>query len=279
MKSPKHQQRNVSEYVESQADGEIVKRAEKISVERNFNDVHEIWDVETDKDRYWVVTNPTNLYAQSDFPSMDQVITFHIGLMSRVMAQQHTNATDEDVWRTPKSWRQWEQAHETLDEAEEAEDFQSVGVKCREVLLTLVDELNIKTGVVDLKKGDVKAQLSALYDSLAAGDSMRRIRSHLKTTADATWELVGWLTHHKNAVRDDATYVLDATEQLMLNTLSLVVRSEKLPPTRCPACKSYRVVSDFRSDLMYKVEHPYVQLCEACGWEEDEPIAKVKTDS
>lgn len=279
MKSPIHQKKNVSEYVELEAEGEKVQRAEKISVERNFNDVHDIWDVETDKNRYWVITNPTNLYLQSDFPSMDQVITFHIGLMSRLMARQHTNATDEDVWRTPKSWRQWEQAHETLDHAEEAEDFQSVGVKCREVLLTLVDELNIKTGADVLKKGDVKAQLAALYESLAAGDSMRRIRSHLKTTADATWELVGWLTHHKNAVRDDGQYVLGATEQLMLNTLSLVVRSEKSPPTRCPSCKSYRVVSDFRSDLMYKVDHPYVRLCEACGWEEDEPSADVEVPS
>ena len=32
-------------------------------------------------------------------------------------------------------WRRWEQAAETLEMAEEAEDFQAVGVKCRECLI------------------------------------------------------------------------------------------------------------------------------------------------
>ena len=64
---------------------------------------------------------------------------------------------------------------------------------------------------------------------------------------------------------------MDATEQLMLNTLSIVIRNEKPRPRRCPNCKSYRVISDFRSELMFKVKHPYVELCEACGWEGDEP--------
>ena len=57
----------------------------------------------------------------------------------------------------------------------------------------------------------------------------------------------------------------------MLNTLSIVVRNEKPKPKRCPKCKSYRVISDFCSELMYKVKDPYVELCEACGWEGDEP--------
>ncbi len=271
MKSPEHQKRNVSEYVELEADGEKVKRAEKVSSEKNFGTTHDVWDVETDKDRYWVITDPTNLYSHTDFPSMDMALSFHIGLMNRMSARQRSNATEEDIWRTPKTWRQWEQAHEALDDAEEAEDFQAVGVRCREVLLTLVDELAthelIKDSAPEIKRGDVKAQLGATYDLLANGNAMRKIRAHLKSSADSTWELVGWLTHNKNAVVDDAKYVMDATEQLMLNTLSIVVRHEKPAPERCPKCKSYRVVSDFRSELMDKVDHPYVELCEACGWE------------
>jgi len=121
-------------------------------------------------------------------------------------------------------------------------------------------------------KADVKGRLNAAYDVFAAGNAMRKIRAHLKASADATWELVGWLTHHKNAIREDAQYVMDATEQLMLNTLSIVIRSERPKPTRCPTCGSYRVISDFRSELMYKVDHPYIELCEACGWEGDPPL-------
>ncbi|MDO8487266.1 MAG: hypothetical protein Q7S45_03160 [Candidatus Curtissbacteria bacterium] len=275
MKSPEHQKRSVTEYVELEARGEKVKRAEKVASERNFDLTHDVWDVETDKDRYWVITEPTNLYSHSDFPSMDYALSFHIGLMSRMNAGQHTNATDEDIYRTPKTWRQWEQAHDALELAEEAEDFQGVGARCREVLITLVDELETskltKRQNPDIKRADVKAQLAATYDLLASGKEARKIRAHLKTNSDSTWELVSWLTHHKNAVREDAKYVMNATEQLMLNTLSIVVRSEKSKPKRCPKCKSYRVISDFRSELMYKVEHPYVELCEACGWGGNKP--------
>jgi predicted RNA-binding Zn-ribbon protein involved in translation (DUF1610 family) len=275
MNSPPHQRRAICEYVELEAPDEKVKRAEKLSSERIFGSVHDVWDVETDKNRWWVITEPTNLYLQSEFPSMDYVLSFHIGLMSRMIARQHTNATDEDIWRTPRAWRQWEQVHESLDAAEEAEDFQSVGARCREVLITLVDELNteepLSTTAPDMKKADVKGQLNAAYDVFAAGNAMRKIRAHLKASADATWELAGWLTHHKNAIRADATYVMAATEQLMVNTVSTVIRSERPKPSRCPNCGSYKVISDFRSELMYKVDHPYIELCEACGWEGDPP--------
>ena len=275
MKSPEHQKRNVSEYVEMEAEGEKVERAEKVSSEKIYDITHDIWDVETDKDRYWVITEPTNLYSHTEFPSMDYALSFHIGLMNRMSANQHTSATNEDIYRTPKAWRQWEQTHEALEIAEEAEDFQAVGVRCREILVTLVEELEtskfIKDESPNIKKADVKGQLATVYDLLAPGKGMRKIRSHLKFNSDSTWELVSWLTHHKNAVRDDAKYVMNATEQLMLNTLNIVVRSEKQKPKRCPICKSYRVVSDFRSELMSKVKYPYVELCEACGWEGDQP--------
>jgi hypothetical protein len=33
------------------------------------------WDVYTDKERWQVITPPTNLYRQKDFPSLDYMIT------------------------------------------------------------------------------------------------------------------------------------------------------------------------------------------------------------
>jgi len=272
VKSPEHQKRNVSEYVELEAPDEKVKRAEKISTEKHFGNTHDVWDVETDKDRYWVITEPTNLYSHSQFPSMDYALSFHIGLMSRMSASQNSNATDEDLYKTPKAWRQWEQTDESLQNAEEAEDFQAIGVRCREILVTFVDELKIgdlTNGLnSDVKKADIKTQLEILFDHLATGKSMRKIRAHMKTTVNSTWELVGWLTHHKNAIRKDAEFVLSATEHLMIITLDLLIRKETPLPERCPVCKSYRVVPNFRSELMKETSNPYVKLCEACGWEE-----------
>ncbi len=38
----------------------------------------------------------------------------------------------------PDAWRRWEQAGEVLNQAEEAEDFQSVGMRCPECLIVIV---------------------------------------------------------------------------------------------------------------------------------------------
>jgi hypothetical protein len=45
---------------------------------------HDIWDVHGVVTRWWIVTNPTNHYDQSDFKSRDVVLTFHIGQTLRI---------------------------------------------------------------------------------------------------------------------------------------------------------------------------------------------------
>ena len=55
----------IKDYVEWQARGEEkVLHAEKIASERVFERDYDVWDVHTDKERWWVITNPTNLYSQ-----------------------------------------------------------------------------------------------------------------------------------------------------------------------------------------------------------------------
>lgn len=51
-----------------------------IGVERIAGNRHEIWDVQMDGERRWVVTNPMNLYPQSDFMSRDVVLVSLIKL-------------------------------------------------------------------------------------------------------------------------------------------------------------------------------------------------------
>jgi hypothetical protein len=80
--------RAISDYVETQARDEKVQHAEKIMSEHVVGRDYDCWDVHTDKDRYWVITSPTNLYSQHYFPSLDYTLSFHIGVMLRVMALQ-----------------------------------------------------------------------------------------------------------------------------------------------------------------------------------------------
>jgi hypothetical protein len=66
VESPAHEKRAVTGYVEIQARDEKVTHAEKISSERVMGQEYDVWDVETSKNRWWVITNPTNLYLQRD---------------------------------------------------------------------------------------------------------------------------------------------------------------------------------------------------------------------
>jgi hypothetical protein len=88
VESPEHQKRSIRQYFESQVDDETIEHLEKVASEQIFGRTHDVWDVHTDKDRWWVVTDFTNLYSQRDFRSMDYVISFHIGLMARIVARQ-----------------------------------------------------------------------------------------------------------------------------------------------------------------------------------------------
>lgn len=63
MKQLDHQVRRISDYVEGQAPLEEVTHAERMILTKVMGQEHEVWDVRTDQDRYWVVTNMTNLYS------------------------------------------------------------------------------------------------------------------------------------------------------------------------------------------------------------------------
>jgi hypothetical protein len=83
-----HRERDIAQYIEGQAKDETVKHVEKVKEEFVMGERYEVWDVTTDKGRWWVVTNPTNLYSQAHFQSLDYTLSFNIGLMMRVQSRQ-----------------------------------------------------------------------------------------------------------------------------------------------------------------------------------------------
>jgi len=85
--SDPHSEMDIANYVGGQARDETIQHVEKIKQEIVLGDTYEIWDVTTDKDRWWVITNLTNLYPQKHFPSLDYTLSFHIGLMMRLRSR------------------------------------------------------------------------------------------------------------------------------------------------------------------------------------------------
>jgi hypothetical protein len=265
MESPEHEARQIRLYVEGQTD-EQVTELEKIASERVLGETHDVWDVRTDKGRWWVVTGLTNLYQFDTFPSMDQVLSFHVGLTARVAERQRKEIPEDKRYRLPGAWRRFSQAVDGYNAANEAEEFQAVAMRLRECLLAFIrdvaDERLVPEGRTPPKIGDFLHWSELIAESISKG----RLRTYLKSMAVSTWELIQSLTHNVNATRFDAEIALDSAGHL-LGTFSLaLIRHEQGMPDRCPECGSYRVVADFRPEA--NIEPPFVNLCASCGWEE-----------
>jgi predicted RNA-binding Zn-ribbon protein involved in translation (DUF1610 family) len=271
MEAHPQDERNIREYVLAESEpGEIVRSAEKVHTEHVAGREYDVWDVRTRRQRWWVITNPTNLYLQRDVPSMDQAITLHIGLTERVMAKQKPWGGQEEQGRLAGAWRRWQQASDAMDAASEAEDFQAVGMRCREALLSFIHGISDPSMVPEAetppKRSDFIHWSEKIADHVAAGQGNDAVRAYLKNLARASWELAQWLTHAKNAVLMDAKLTTEGTGHTLYAFGLAIIRKEKGVPDRCPQCASYRITRDWRPE--FGREHEYVTRCEACEWEE-----------
>lgn len=259
----------IVDYMAMSAAGERVESLEKLKSERVLGRRIDAWDVHTDHDRWWVLTAPINLYLQRQFPSLEVAISFHAGLAARMMERDNRTPRPEHAARFSRAWHTWERAGDALDEADEVEEFQAIGMRCRESLLAFVREV-VGVALVEgtpPKASDFIGWSELLANTIASGDSAERRRGYLKAIAKSTWELVNWLTHSTSATRSDAHFGFEATQHA-LGTWSLaVLRHETGVPERCPKCRSYRLTS-----CSHPVGKGAVQnftACDVCEWQSD----------
>jgi hypothetical protein len=100
MHATKRQTEAIRAYVEGQAREQVV-HLEKAASELVGPVRHDIWDVHCADSRWWVITEPTNLYSQEDFKSRDVALTFHIGLAMCVLLARAEGAGQAAVRRSP----------------------------------------------------------------------------------------------------------------------------------------------------------------------------------
>jgi hypothetical protein len=247
----------------------FVEHLELVKSETVFGREYKVWDVHATDGRWWVVTNPTNLYSQEHIPSLDFVLSLHVGLIARVESRHSRRAQARNIERFAAAWRRWEQAAEAVDSAVEAEDFQSIGMKCRECLLVFVrdaqSDIAVPVGAQKPKRADFVCWAELIADCAASGSHSKDVRVYLKQLAGSTWPLVNWLTHTSSAVRHDAELIVSATNQLLAAFAAALIRRESHLPDRCPKCSSYQVESFYTPEL--EQDPPYVLVCGACGWE------------
>ena len=141
---------DIKKYVEWQNHGEGSVLSAK--TEQHFDDLGinvNAWNVKTDTDGdWWVVEGegvPMNLYPQSAYYfGADEVYSFHMGLMQRMRAAQDEynpedfiNAVTLEAEIAPQLFRKLKNIAILIDTAKEIEDFQAIGVQCRETLIEL----------------------------------------------------------------------------------------------------------------------------------------------
>jgi len=136
---PEPDERAIRQYVNSQsARDDPVTVVQQVGSQRILGRVHDLYDFHCKRTRWWVITYPTNLYQQSDFPQVDQALIFHVGL-GAVLAERSRGEMEDpaDQEQVTSSCRRFRQAIESMNDAHESEDFQAVGVKCRDSLISL----------------------------------------------------------------------------------------------------------------------------------------------
>lgn len=163
---------HIRTYVENQGHEEVV-HLEKVGSEVVGLNRHDIWDVHCPSSRWWVLTNMTNLYDQNDFKSRDVALTFHVGLMARIMHRQSRTAdiSPDSAALLQGSWRRWQQAVDAYDGVEEAETYQAVGMRLRECLVSFLEETCdsslIPAGGTRPKDADFRGWTELLANALA----------------------------------------------------------------------------------------------------------------
>jgi hypothetical protein len=230
MDTPAHERRRIEDYLHSQSGDDFeIEHVEKLSSEYVLGQQYDVWDAHTSDGRWWVITNPLNLYSREQIKSMDIAWSFHIGLMSRVMASRPHPSARRGAWVLEVA-RRLDVAGDSLDRAREVEDFQAVGMRLRETLLTLAAKLaglgyQTDAGAADLQQGNFKAWASVCGEAVAAGSSAQHLRALLKALSEKTWNYVAWLTHARSAGRN---WLMPATRQ----PASIPVTRGR---SRCPA--------------------------------------------
>lgn len=258
---------DIRNYMAGQAPDEEVQHVERIKTDSIIGERYDIWDVATDKDNWWVITNLTNLYSKKHFPSLDFVLSFHVGLMMRIKSRPE-NADVDDPSPFDEVLRRQAQAKGRFDSALEPEDYQGVGMLLRESLLSLAGALRrrieLKEGVERPHEANFIGWMGLLVDELCRGSSNKELRHHLKSTSKDTWQLVNWLTHDRSANKTAASIAIHACDTVTGHSVQILERSRVDRTEQCPGCSSRNIRTHF--DIAIGDDGDYYQTCGVCRW-------------
>lgn len=273
---------DVVRYVENQCKDRCKVLSAK--PEQHFNDMDEeviVWNVKTDLEgALWVVegdTMPMNFYSQEAYYfSADEVYSFHIGLMERMYKasseykpENFVEAITLENEIAPQLFRKLKNIATLIDSAVEIEDFQAIGVQCREVLIELGNYIylaEIASKGEQPKESDFKRKAELFIQFYLTGSENHDYRRIIKKLTESTWDYACKITH------SSSTTFYEASTCVTLCT-SLVgvyenIRQKVFDPIsqyKCKSCKSKKLesIDDVTTDDGIVIK--WFLQCEECG--------------
>lgn len=268
LKATEEEIEDVREYFEWQAPDLEVTFMQKVYSESVINTRHDVWDIHTNKDRWWVITGGTNLYSQDQFPNMDLALTFHIGLILRI---PRTAEQEEDGLRIlpfGPVFEKMEEAGAAVTQAQNLLDYQAIGVRCRETLLELVAVAQDAAVWTDTppQRANFREWTEVICNELLPGKTNKERRGVLKGALESAWSFSNWLTHSKSATWLDAEMGHSVLQHAVGMATSLIVRELRGVPAECPECGSPHLEPEQGQNTQTPGVLWERPRCAACGW-------------
>lgn len=268
LKATEAETEEIREYFEWQAPDLQVTFLQKVYSEAVLNARHDVWDIHTNKDRWWVITGGTNLYSQAQFPNMDLALTFHIGLMLRIPRTIEQQENDTRFLPFAPVLDRMEEVDAALSQAHNLADYQAVGVRCRETLLVFIGAAQDAAFWTDTppQRANFRAWMDIIFNGLLPSETNKERRGAIKQTLDSAWTFTNWLTHAKSATWLDADMAHALTQQAVNMAMTQIVRVLRGVPEECPECGSpYLEPQQGENSAAPGViwERP---SCTECGW-------------
>ena len=258
--------KDVAKYVEWQSQHEC--KVVSAKPEQHFDDLGvavTVWNVKTDTDgAWWVVEGdsiPMNLYPQGAYYfGTDETYSFHMEIMQRMQASNEQYVPDDYIEATtlgaeiaPQLLRKLRSIATLIDSATEIEDFQSIGVQSREILIELGNYIYASHMAGEQEQPQAsnfkrKAELAIQF--YLNGSDNAEYRSIIKKLTEATWDYANKLTHSNSATYYEASTCVSLCISLVglyENVLQKI--HDPISQQSCPTCKSKKLtVTNIISD-------------------------------
>lgn len=198
---------DVTRYYLSQSPGAEVRFLQKVYSEAIMGHRHNVWDVHASDGRWWVITNPTNLYSQDQFPNMDLAVTFHMGLCLRIPRTHRHRQSSQNIRPFEPVFTKLQEASEALTQAMNVADYQAVGMRSREALLAFARAAyEVIDWITDTTPAPEKFLdwNEAFCDVVLRGGEQKARRRLFKQLLREAWVFANCLTHDHGMTWYDA---------------------------------------------------------------------------